>query len=179
MRKKRPKHGGKSPAKKKEIDLGTWISRDDAARFVGVTVNTLINWQAEKKLHAMTDYRPDRGGSERRQWVYDPKELVKLRRPQVAMRSRDPGETAARAFELFRDGENDAEVVIALRIPPDDVTTLRENWLNMSGSAVVINPAAHQLLEDLVGSFSSVADLVDRVTVLAARLRTKDAVATK
>lgn len=169
MRKKRPQKPSRPPAKKKELDLGTWISRAEAARFAGVTVNTIINWQTDNKLHAVADYRPDRGGSERRQWVYDPKELLKLRRPEVSMRSREPGETAARAFELFQDGKSDAEVVIALRESPDNVRTLREQWLSMGGAELVINPAGHQALEDLVGPFRSIADLVDRVIALAAR----------
>jgi len=156
-------------AKKKEIDLGTWISRDEAARFAGVTVNTIVNWQTDEKLRAMIDYRPDRRGSERRQWVYDPKELVKLRRPEVAMRSREPGETAARAFELFQDGKSDAEVVIALRESPDNVDSLREKWLYMGGAKLVINPAGRRALEELVGPFKDVAELVERVSALAAR----------
>ena len=169
MLKKQPQGPARVPAKKKEIDLGTWMSRAEAAAFAGVTVNTIINWQNEDKVHPLPDYRPDRGGSERRQWVYNPKELVKLRRPDVARRSRDPGETAARAFELFDDGKSDAEVVIALREVPDKVAFLREKWLDMGGAAVVITPVAHQILEDLVGPFASVADLVERVISLVAR----------
>ena len=171
MRMKRPLKPDRARPKKREIDLGTWISRVDAARLAGVTVNTIINWQADDKVHAMVDYRPDRGGSERRQWVYDPKEIVKLRRPEVSMRSREPGETAARAFELFQDGRSDAEVVIALRESPDTVRTLRDQWLDMGGAALVINPAGHRALEELVGPFKDVAELVERVIALVARVR--------
>jgi hypothetical protein len=177
MRKERPREPrepGRGPPKKKEIDLGRWISRAEAARLAGVTVNTIINWQKDEKVQAVADYRRDRGGSERRQWVYNPMELIKLRRPEVAMRSREPGETAARAFELFRDGKSNADVVIALRETPDNVGTLREQWLDMGGSELVINPAMHQALEELVGPFTGVADLVE----LVAKLKRRDSLAT-
>ncbi len=171
MRKKRRLKPDRVRPKKKEIDLGTWISRVEAARLAGVTVNTIINWQADDKVRAVVDYRPDRGGSERRQWVYDSKEIVKLRRPEVSMRSREPGETAARAFELFRDGKPDTEVVIALRESPDAVRTLRDQWLDMGGAALVINPAGHRALEEVVGPFKDVVELVERVIALAARVK--------
>jgi hypothetical protein len=172
MRKKRPPKKPSRPlAKKKEIDLGTWISRAEAARLAGVTVNTIINWQMDDKVHARVDYRRDRGGSERRQWVYDPKELVQLRRPEVAMRSRDPGETAARAFELFRDGKSEAEVVIALRESPDTIRALHEKWSDMGGADRVISPVAWEALENLVGPFASVTELVERVTALVASVK--------
>lgn len=82
------------------------------------------------------------------------------------MRSRDPGETAARAFELFGRGKSDAQVVIALREAPENIATLREKWLDMGSGELVITPAAHQALEHLLGPFSSVADLVEMVSTL-------------
>ena len=177
MPKKRPLTlGGKTPAKKKEIDLGTWISRAEAAAFARVTVNTIINWQQKDKVHAVADYRRDRGGSDRRQWVYDPKELLKLRSPNVVMRSREPGETAARAFELFRDGKSDADVVITLRETPDSVAILRDKWLDMGGAADVITPVVWEAFGKLLGPFASpsVTELLDRVTALVAAREKKE-----
>lgn len=100
--------------------------------------------------------------------VYNPKELAELPtrnaggQPRIAVR--DPGETAARAFELFRQNWDLDQVVIELRETPDRIDQLHEHWLNQTKARYVITPAAKEVLEKLVGPFSSVTEFVELVT---------------
>ena len=96
--------------------------------------------------------------------VYDPKELAKIPKAGHQLYSRDSGELASRAFQLFEEGKNNCAIVIKLRMTPDEVRELREKWLDEGGAAIVINDAAKELLEQMLGTFSNVTDLVARVT---------------
>ena len=51
------------------------------------------------------------------------------------------GELAARAFELFTAGRSPAEVVIALREPPDAIVALFKQWAALTGMIVVYRDA--------------------------------------
>jgi hypothetical protein len=101
--------------------------------------------------------------------VYDPHELkklaVKLRR-NLNIQPRDPAEMSARAFELLREGKSMEDVVIELRMHPDDVRVLHDKRMDMGGASLVITPTAKEVLERIVGNFNSVAELVERVTQL-------------
>ncbi len=87
---------------------------------------------------------------------------------RMAPDARLPGEIAARAFELFRDGKTVREIVIELRQEPTKVEALYEKWLDLGGSAIVITEVAHEAFESVLGPFKSVADLLDLVRELAA-----------
>jgi len=95
--------------------------------------------------------------------VYDPQELPGL--PQWVRRRvpRDPGETAARCFELLEQGQTPREIVVELRETPDVVSGLRERWLDMGGADLVLTREARSELEDMLGHFATVAELVDQV----------------
>src|SRR5262249_41939068 len=129
------------------------------------------NYERRGKLHPRYAYRADSRGIEHRVAVYDPNELVKLPHPyNQSTPSRDPGEIAAQAFELFREGKTDQEVVIKLRATPDAIEVLRSKWLDMGGADIVIGSHAKEALEKLVGPFKDVAELVEIVTKLKERL---------
>jgi len=101
-------------------------------------------------------------------YVYDPKELAAI--PRLGRdQARAPGAVAARCFELLREGTPLDEIVIDLRETPEKVTELREQWLDMGGAAFVVSPTARAVLEKIVGPFANIAELIERVTVLAAR----------
>lgn len=131
---------------------------------------TLANYERRGDLHPQVAYRPDGRGVEHRVIVYNPHELkklaIKLRRH--VLQPRDPGEMAARAFELFREGKSMEDVVVELRMRPDEVEVLHAKWMDMGGADLVISPTAKETLEKLVGPFANIAELVDRVTNLKA-----------
>ena len=127
---------------------------------------TLANAERRGDLTPHFAYRPDGRGAEHRMIVYAPHELTKLAvkmRRHIPTHPRDPGELAARAFELFDEGRPEREVVRELRVPPDMVRELKEKWGGMGGDDLVINPAAKETLEKALGAFDSVAELVERV----------------
>lgn len=131
---------------------------------------TLANYERRGDLHPQAAYRPDGRGVEHRVIVYNPHELkklaIKLRRH--VLQPRDPGEMAARAFELFREGRAMDSVVIELRMRPEEIEQLHAKWMDMGGAELVITPTAKEALEKVIGSFESVAELVDRVARLKA-----------
>ena len=96
--------------------------------------------------------------------VYDPKELAKIPKAGHQLYSRDSGELASKAFQLFEEGQNNREIVIKLRVTPDEVRELRERWQDDGGAGLVINSVAKGMLEKMLGPFTDVADLVDLVT---------------
>ncbi|MBA3538561.1 MAG: hypothetical protein H0T79_02935 [Deltaproteobacteria bacterium] len=120
------------------------------------------------KLHPQRITRPDRRGAERLTYLYDPKEVAKIPKHDRFTNMREPGETAARCFELLDIGKTVNQIVIELRETPDSIDILRDKWLNGGGASQVISPIAWEALEQVVGPFASVTDLVDLVTALAA-----------
>ena len=149
-------------------DLTGWLTRWEAAEVLGVTENTIVNWEHKKHLVPTLVVKADRGGAERAQWLYDPKQLAAMpRSDRFARRIRSEGEVAARAFEFFEEGKTIREIVIALREEPSKIETLKEQWENFGGADIVINDAARKALESVVGPFKGVADLVDLVCAFA------------
>lgn len=151
-------------------DTSHWLTRNEASDMLTVSQQTLANYERRGDLHPRQAYRRDGRGVEHLVIVYDPRELTKLasklRRHLVL--PRDPGEMAARAFELFREGRSMEEVVVELRLQPDQVRELNDKWLDMGGAHLVITPLAKEALEKIVGPFSSVTELVERVEKLKA-----------
>ena len=124
-------------------------------------MTTIANYERKGKLHPRRTYRPDSRGVDRNVAVYDPSELTSLpRAPQAAPAVREPGEIAARAFELFDQGMTPREAVIELRETPERISGLRENWLDLGGAGLTITQSTKAALEQLVGPFSDVSDLL-------------------
>lgn len=99
--------------------------------------------------------------------VYNPEEMAKLPtrsgagQPLIAVR--EPGEQAARVFEMLRQGRPLDDIVIELRETPDRVDYLHERWLEQTQARHVITPEARKALEQLVGPFNDVTELVTLV----------------
>ncbi len=149
-------------------DTSGWLTRNESADLLRMSVTTIANYERRGKLHPRHVYRPDARGIEHRVAVYDPKELSKLPHPQLLREpAREPGEIAARCFESFSHGKTFHEVVIELRETPEHVRTLYESWLDTGGADLTIVPAAKEAFEKLVGPFTSVIDLLALVEALA------------
>jgi hypothetical protein len=158
---------GASASRLNSVDTDGWLTRYAAMELVGCSMQTLRNHEYRGKLHVQFVMREDRLGTLRETAVYDPKELATL--PRYAPGSREkkneqgPEERAARAYEMFRDGRPLDEVVIELREDPDTVDHLHERWLDQTNARYVITPEAQKSLEELVGKFANVSELVDLV----------------
>lgn len=152
-----------SDSRKALPDTSAWLTRNEAADVLNVSANTLRNYEGRGLLHPLRVPRIDAMKHEQIVVVYDPRELAKL--PRGIGRSlvaKNPGEIAARAFELFREGKSNEEVVIEVREEPDKIDDLRLKWLDASGANLVITPEAKIALEKIVGPFASVAEFVER-----------------
>jgi hypothetical protein len=103
--------------------------------------------------------------------VYDPRDVERLAAERKQTSARDPGECAARVFEMLDAGAPPRTIVTALRLTPHEVEDLRERWMDLGGSDIVIGPAAQAELEKHVGTFDGVAGLVSRVAQIASSVR--------
>ena len=129
-----------------------------------VAYNTLRKWVKAGRLHPQKEMRLLGNGQRREVLVFDSAELRKiLRRRNLNA----PGELAARAFEMFEEGRQINEVVIALRQLPEYVEALHDHWAWSDGRGLVITSVARREHERILGSVVSVADIVERVTELA------------
>jgi hypothetical protein len=149
--------------KKHEVDVNTdsWLTRRNVMDLKRVADGTIRNWEKSGRLKPRIARRSYNNGT-RDTVVYDPAEVAKL--PRAIPRSdADPGEVAARAFELFDAGESVRAVVVRVRVEPERASELRAEWEECGGTDLVINPLAHAELARLVGPFFDVAGLVDRV----------------
>jgi len=157
---------------KEVVDTSGWLTRSQSADLLGVSGTTIKNWGYAGLLHPQKETRALPNGGSREIWVYDPGELSRIpiaRRQRVQMVPGDPGEIAARAFELFDDGVPLREVVTRLRETPETVTVLHDQWDRLGGCDVVINPVARDELTRLVGPFDGVAGLVARLREILPR----------
>jgi hypothetical protein len=149
-------------------DTSGWLTRNEVAQFAGIGISTVIAHEKRGHLHPRREYRRDTRGAERHTALYDPEEVLKLPRRERVIAGRSAGETTARAFELFREGRTDEEVVIELRETFDQILGLREQWMDATCATRVIAPTAWEALEHLVGPFKSVSELVTKVAELRA-----------
>jgi hypothetical protein len=161
----------KTSALPDDEDLRCWLDRNDASDLLGVSRQTLHDWERQGKLHPRQTMRTVRDGRTCLLHVYDPRELAKLPRRSKPNASRTPGENTALAFEMFRNGHQLDEVAIELREEPDVVTQLYERWLDMSRGRYAITPTAWDELEKHVGKFEGIASLVARVGELAREVK--------
>jgi hypothetical protein len=206
----------------KDPDFRDWMTREQGSDFLGVSIQTLRNYERRGRLNPQHMYRADGYGIERRVTVYDPEEINKL--PRGGRKQRLNGDLAARVFEMFNSGRNlrdvvvdlrespstikdlyalwregDSppntnaggnsraelavrcfimlnegktlqEIVIALREDPEVIQNLKERWFDDGGVNMTITPASKKILENLVGPFKTVADLIDQVTITVQRL---------
>ena len=154
-------------------DTSDWMTRQESANFLRVSVTTIANYERRGKLNPRSAYRVT-NGFEQHVAVYDPRQLAPLRKyaqPAGEKKIKDPGELAASCFELLDQGRTLREIVVALRETPEQISVLRESWLDAGGSALTITALAKDRLEVAVGAFSGIADLVTLVEDLARRAR--------
>lgn len=148
-------------------DTRDWLTRSEAADMLACSAQTLANHEQKGHLHPQHAYRPDGRGVEHRVIVYSPHELKKLaarmNRPGVVS-PRHAGEITARAFELLEEGRSGREIIRELRLTVEELRELREKWTDEGGADLIISPNAKEALEKIVGPFSDVTQLTERVT---------------
>jgi hypothetical protein len=161
---------------KGSVDTTGWLLRSQVADLLRVSEAAVKKWDEKNLLHPRKETRPLPKCGFRDVWVYDPSEVAQLaaRRSRAVPLVSDAGDIAARAFELFGEGVAGRDVVIRLRQLPERVEELREQWLELGGSDLVINSAARAALEQLVGPFDGVAALVSAVQGALSRARDAD-----
>ena len=142
-----------------------WMSRYEASDRLSCSLQTLANYERKGLLHPLRAYRPDGRGREHLMLVYNPEELNKLanrlNRPAIA--ERHSGEVTARAFELFDQGRPEREVIRTLRLTVDEARELHEKWDATGGADLVVSDKAKEALAQIVGTFDTVTELVERV----------------
>lgn len=146
-----------------EVDTSSWLTSSQVSDLCGISLQTIINYTRKELLKPRQAERVCPNGAVRRVNVFDPHQVARLPKRRMAMVPGDPGETAARAFELFEDGVQLRTVVTTLRIPPAQADELYDQWKRFGGADLIIGKAARGELEKHVGSFASVADLVERI----------------
>jgi hypothetical protein len=146
-------------------DTSNWYTRNEASDLLGISAQTLVNYERRGFLHPQYVYRRATNNADRRVTVYSPDELNKLRsyNRSIIVAARDPGERAARAVEMFREGKSREDVIVALRGTFDEINDYHNKWLDLGGADLVISPNAKEALEKIIGPFASVTELVERV----------------
>jgi len=149
-------------------DLSTWLTAQEAADLLRVSAQTVKNWRDRGLITSRT--RPGTTQERRSEiTVYDPHELARLPRKLHQPIATEPGEVAARAFEMFDEGKTVRAIVVALRRPPAEVEALYDQWKEGGGDQMIIHPAAYDELVRFVGLFPSVEVLVARVRELVGK----------
>jgi hypothetical protein len=104
-------------------DGDSLVTATEAADLLGVSYNTIVNWENAGRLHAHEQRRLLTNGQHREIRVFKDAEVRKF------LRRRDPNdedEAAARAFEIFQEGRPIREIVTALRVRPERIERLRD-----------------------------------------------------
>lgn len=153
-------------------DLSDWLTRAEAADLMHVSENAVITWTQEGKLTPRVRPSNHRTGPQN-VMVYSPRELTKISRNRHSrknpFKANDPGERCALAFETFDEGGTLRDVVVRVRVTLGEAEKLHAAWLDAGGAEHVLNRAARDELEVLVGSFSSVGELIGLVRDVAVR----------
>ncbi len=151
----------------KSEDKPIWLSATEAADLCRVAHNTIRNWVKAGHLHPVQQMRVLPSGQRRAVQVFRKSELLKM----IERRdTNEHGEAAARAFELFEQGQSLRQVVIALRQTPERIEELHDQWERCGGSELVLTAVAQRELVRLLGPFDGVADVVQLVAELVAEL---------
>ncbi len=125
----------RSPTRKAKDDLKTAaLTRDDVAKRLGVSVSTVRRLEGTK-LHPLIDDSGVRRFKASDVERYANELEAEQRTPRNAARAvvhaaqLSKGEIAGLVFERLEQRHSLAEIVIALRIPPEDVRDLYHSWL--------------------------------------------------
>ncbi len=135
-------------------DVTAKLSREDAARALGVSVRSVGRLVESGDLQVTHD---DRG----RPW-FDHDEVERLALARSRQVRREPGELAARAFELFASGLGPRDVVTAERVTPDVAAELHVRWVQL-GRNVVIDGARAERLAAALGLRELDVEQLERV----------------
>ena len=144
-----------------KIDTRGWLTRQQAVDLLGVSMGTIVAWENRGLL---TVERGPRGNSAREVVILNPDELARVPRKWRVPLPSEPGEFNARVFELLDQGRSLREMVVIMRETPAKILEAKEIWLDAGGSDLVIAGAAKVELERFAGPFSSVADLVVKLS---------------
>ncbi len=146
------------------VDRSSWLTVRQIADSLGVSEGTVRSWQSRGVLKNVGKaQRRGRNGSLFLCDVFEPGEVAALdakRRKGAVGPPSDPGEIAAQAFELFDRGDELRKVVVKLRQRPEVVSELHDQWLDLGGAQVVLTKEARDALEQVIGPFEGIADLV-------------------
>jgi hypothetical protein len=127
-----------------EVGMADWLTRTEVAALLRVSIATVRRLQGSA-LH------PSRNEDGR--YLFDPEEVDRVltsRPPPAEPRPRDaPGQLAAEAFKLFRDGIDPRDAVICLERPPAEVEELYAGWQRM-GESLVISTRTRTILSHMV-----------------------------
>lgn len=118
-------------------DLTGKLSREDAARALGVSVRSVGRLVESGDLRVTHD---DRGRPR-----FDRDEVERLALARARQVRREPGELAARAFELFASGLGPRDVVTAERVTPDVAAELHVRWVELGRNVVIDGARAERL----------------------------------
>ena len=160
-----------TPEAQIKVDTTGWPTTNEVSDRLGVSNNTILTWKRRKRLRPVKAKKAHPTGGFREVDVYDPREIEAIAIERRQTSAKDPGECAARVFEMLDSGRPPREIVTALRITPDCVEELRERWMDLGGADIVIGPAAHAELAKHVGPFEGVAGLVTRVAQIASAIQ--------
>jgi hypothetical protein len=153
--------GGSLHAREERRQDATTLTRTEAARALGVSTSTVRRLEGAR-LHPAID-------AEGRH-VFDLEEVRAL--GPTGARSRattSAGELAARACELFREGKNAVDVIIALRQPFEVVLEWQRAYVEVAGSLFVPESLSRAIkeaffVEQEPFSPEGLASLLERLT---------------
>lgn len=146
------------------VDTTGWLTADQAVDLLGVSRASLYQWERRGILHSE---RAQRGKSVRLLIVYDPRELMKMPRRHRTPPPNEAGELAARVFEMLEDGKNLREILIETRETPAKIDELHQAWCDAGGSELILGRAARAEIEPIIGAFSTVSELVQKIIAIA------------
>lgn len=157
----------------KPLDTSRFLTRIQTADLLNCNADVLMALERKGKLTRYT--RPTTTVTGPREvTVYDPIEIAGL---EIRARklTRDPGELAARAFAMFDLGLAMRDIVVQMRMTPDEVIALRAKWLEMGGDPWMLNAATRktigQALEPLGFTANSIPEIVDAILALVERAK--------
>lgn len=137
-----------------------WITRNQAADLVGCSPQTLILWEAKKRIEAKLAYRPRADGAWVEQVVYHPDQIRALPRRSLRPVAKDPDELAARVTELLEQGMSDRDIVMELRVDYSKVVRLRDLWMEGGGATRVLTREQADGFAEIFGPFDTLAELL-------------------
>jgi DNA-binding transcriptional MerR regulator len=174
------------PAKQSDDDLKLGaLTRDDVAKRLDISISTVRRLEGTR-LHPAIDSKSVRrfkaSDVERLARELEAEQRSPRNAQQAVVRAAEmpKGELAARVFERLEQRHSLSEIVIALRVPPEDVRELYHTWLVglWSGELQREEPAlpARNTDQDAVRRVSSV-QLAQLLAALPAKQQTRISIA--